>query len=72
MGTVEGTWELATLEDIINERYHRRYFPKPIMTIMATNKDITKIPARIISRFYDPEVSIVIFNSAPDYRTRRV
>lgn len=71
MGTVEGTWELATLEDIINERYHKRYYPKPIITIMATNKDITQIPDRILSRFYDPEVGTVIFNKAPDFRKRR-
>lgn len=72
MGTVEGTWELSTLEDIINERYHRRYFPSPIITIMATNKDITQIPDRITSRFYDAEVGVVVCNRAPDFRRRRV
>jgi len=71
MGTVEGTWELATLEDIINERYHRRYQPHPIITIMATNKDIAQIPDRITSRFYDPEVGMVVFNRAIDYRKRK-
>lgn len=72
MGITESTWELSTLEDIINERYHKRYFPSPVITVMATNKDITEIPDRIASRFYDPEVGLVLFNSAPDYRKRRV
>ena len=72
MGTVEGTWELSTLEDIISERYHHRYYPSPVITIMATNKDITQIPDRIVSRFFDPEVGIVICNKAPDFRKRIV
>jgi len=72
MGTAESTWELATLEDIINERYHMRYFPTPVITIMATNKDITEIPDRITSRFYDPEVGLVLCNRAQDYRKRKV
>lgn len=72
MGTMGGTWELTIIEDIINERYHKRYFPNPTITIMATNKDITDIPDRITSRFYDPEVGLVLCNRAQDYRKRRV
>lgn len=72
MGTVEGNWELTTLEDIINERYQKRYYPTPTITIMATNKDITEIPDRISSRFYDPEFGVVVRNEADDYRRRKV
>ena len=72
MGTVEGSWELTTLEDIINERYHKRYYPSPTITIMATNKDIIDIPDRISSRFFDPEFGVVIRNEADDYRRRKI
>ncbi len=71
MGTTEGTWELSTLEDIISERYQKRYYPHPVITIMATNKDITQIPDRITSRFYDPEIGTVILNKALDFRRRK-
>jgi DNA replication protein DnaC len=71
MGTIESRWEIAELEDIINERYHGRYYPDGKITILATNKDITELPDRIVSRFYDPEFGAVIHIKAPDYRRRR-
>jgi DNA replication protein DnaC len=71
MGTVESKWEIAELEDIINERYHRRYYGNGWITILATNKDITELPDRIVSRFYDPEFGVVVHISAKDYRRRR-
>jgi len=68
MGTVESVWEQSTLEDIINRRYHMRYYPYPMVTLMATNKDISELPDRIVSRFYDPEFGKVILNKEGDYR----
>lgn len=71
MGTIESRWEIAELEDIVNERYHKRYYPDGKITVMATNKDITELPDRIVSRFYDPEFGAVIHIKAQDYRRRR-
>jgi DNA replication protein DnaC len=71
MGTIESKWEIAVLEDIINERYHRRYYPDGKITILATNKDIIELPDRIVSRFYDPEFGAVVHIKAGDYRMKK-
>lgn len=72
MGTIESRFETADLEDIIGERYHRRYRPEPIVTIAATNKDIKELPERIVSRFFDPEFGVVIKLGTGDYRRRKL
>ncbi len=71
MGTQETRFEVAELEDIINERYHKRYYPDNKVTILATNKDIRELPDRVTSRFYDPEFGVVVYMSAKDYRKRK-
>jgi len=58
-------WELARLEEIVDARYR-----EGLTTILTTNRDIKEIPERIVSRFYDPDRSNVVLNSAPDYRRR--
>jgi len=61
---VAGTeWELEQLEKIIRIRYHDRLF-----TILTTNRDLTGMPVRIISRFQDSDVGIVVLNEGKDYR----
>lgn len=72
MGTIESKWEIAELEDIINERYNKRYYDDGKVTILASNKNINKLPDRVVSRFYDPEFGAVILNEAKDYRKRKV
>lgn len=72
MGTIESRFEIADLEDIIAERYHRRYHPVPVVTIMATNKNIQELPNRITSRFYDPEFGAVALMECRDYRRRKL
>lgn len=70
MGTIESNWELAELEDIINERYHKRFRDDGKVTILASNKKPSDLPDRVVSRFFDPEVGVVVFIGAGDYRRR--
>jgi len=72
MGSTETKWEVSELEDIINERYHKRYYNDGKVTILASNKDIKELPRRVVSRFYDPEFGAVIFMKAGDYRRRKL
>jgi len=72
MGSTETKWEVSELEDIINERYHKRYYDDGKVTILASNKDIKELPGRVLSRFYDPEFGAVIFMEAKDYRRRKL
>ena len=72
MGMQETKFEVAELEDIINERYHRRYYPDNKVTILATNKNPKEIPDRVLSRFSDPEFGVVVYIGASDYRKRKV
>lgn len=64
---VAGTdWELEQLEKIVRVRYHDCLF-----TILTTNRDLTELPERIVSRFQDPDVGRVVLNEGEDYRRRK-
>jgi len=63
MGGSGSEWEYGQLEDIMIVRYRERLF-----TIMTTNRDITELPERIVSRFSDPDVGTVVLNKGLDYR----
>lgn len=63
MGGSGSEWEYGQLEEIIGVRYRERLF-----TILTTNRNLTELPERIVSRFNDPEVGRVILNSAGDFR----
>ncbi len=71
-GVQETAYEIADIEDIINERYQRRYRDDGKITIMATNKDIKEIPNRVLDRFYESEFGIVVFNEASSYRRKKI
>lgn len=61
---VTGTaWEFDQLEKIIRVRYQERLF-----TILTTNRDLTELPERIVSRFSDSEKGRLILNEGEDYR----
>jgi len=65
-GVEYGTeWEQSKLEQIIDRRYQER-----LITVVTTNKEIDKLPERVISRFMDPGISQVALNEATDYRRR--
>lgn len=73
MGTTESRFEISDLEDIIDNRYRKRYYPNTnLVTILASNKDIREIPDRVVSRCYDPEFGAVIYMGDKDYRKRRL
>ena len=65
MGSTGSEWEWGELEDIINYRYRERLF-----TVLATNKDLDELPDRVVSRFSDPEVGVIVLNKGKDYRKR--
>lgn len=71
MGTQETKFEIADLEDIIDIRYRKRFYPDfEQVTIMGTNKDPNTLPERVLSRFCDPEVGILLSTGNIDYRRR--
>ncbi len=73
MGTTESRFEISDLEDIIDTRYRRRFYPdSKLVTIIATNKDIKALPDRITSRFFDPDCGVVLYMGDKDYRRRRL
>jgi len=57
MGSKGSEWEMAELEDIINFRYRERLF-----TVLTTNRTLEDLPERVVSRFFDAEVSEVVIN----------
>jgi len=67
MGSKMTEWEESELEDIINYRYREGLF-----TVMTTNRALEELPDRVVSRFFDPEVSEVVINEGKDYRLNRV
>lgn len=64
MGGTGSDWEYGQLEEIVVSRYRERLF-----TIMTTNRDISELPERIISRFRDKELGVVVLNEGEDYRS---
>lgn len=69
MGTTESQFEISELEDIVDLRYRKRYYPDcDFVTILATNKDIKELPDRVVSRFYEPEFGVVLYMGDKDYR----
>jgi len=66
MGGSGSEWEWGQLEEIIVVRYRERLF-----TILTTNRDLTELPERIVSRFKDPDVGRVVLNQGDDYRRRQ-
>jgi len=63
MGGSGSDWEYGQLEDIIGYRYRENLF-----TIITTNRDLTELPRRIVSRFQDPDRGRVVLNEGKDYR----
>jgi len=63
MGGSGSEWEFGQLEEIVVVRYRERLF-----TILTTNRDLTELPERIVSRFRDHDIGRVVLNSGEDYR----
>ena len=63
MGGSGSDWEFGQLEEIVDFRYRQRLF-----TIMTTNRDLSELPDRVVSRFQDAEIGIIVLNESKDYR----
>ena len=63
MGMTESDWAYSVLETIVLHRFHER-----LKTIFVTNKDFAELPERVVSRFKDGELSVLVLNEAGDYR----
>lgn len=62
----QSDWANGRLEEVIDYRYRMQL---PIM--LTTNRDLTEIPERILSRFSDVDIAKRVLNTAPDYRRRQ-
>lgn len=67
MGMMDSKWENTVLEQIVNHRYNNR-----LWTAMTTNIDIKDLPDRVVSRFSDPDIGVVVYNTGKDYRRRKL
>lgn len=56
-------WEQTKFDEIMTAR-----FANARPTVLATNKDMADLPARLRSRFEDKVLARYVKNSAPDYR----
>ena len=65
MGTTETAWEKSALEDLTSYRYHNH-----LPTVLSTNDPLDILPARVVSRFRDPERGVVVQNLGGDYRVK--
>lgn len=66
MGGSGSEWEWGQLEEIIVARHREELF-----TIMTTNRDLPELPERVVSRFQDNQLGIVVLNQAEDYRPKK-
>jgi DNA replication protein DnaC len=57
---------MKELEEIVVYRYHNHLF-----TLMTTNKDISGLPERVVSRFNDKEFARIVLNEGSDYRLKK-
>jgi DNA replication protein DnaC len=57
---------MKEIEEIVSARYHDHLF-----TLMTTNKDISQLPDRVVSRFRDTQYSRLVLNKGEDYRLRK-
>lgn len=62
----ESMWATSRLEEIIDYRHRNLH-----LTMVTTNRTLSELPERLVSRFADVDCGKIILNSAPDYRRRR-
>ena len=63
MGGSGSEWEYGQLEEIVQHRYSDQLF-----NLITTNRDLKELPERIVSRFRDQDIGLVVLNEAEDYR----
>ena len=65
MGTTDTAWERGVLEELVNYRYSNR-----LATALTTNLKVSELPERVVSRFSEQGVGVVVENKGGDYRRR--
>ncbi len=65
MGTTDTIWEKSILEELIDYRYYNR-----LPTTLTTNKRIEDLPKRVVSRFSEGSIGVIVENKGGDYRRR--
>lgn len=66
----QSKWEMGNIENIIAGRYRAVQAGDHLITVLTTNRELDDLPERVVSRFFDPDVSKVVLNSGKDYRRR--
>ena len=61
-------WEKAKLEEIIGSRYRSVVLGEKKITVLTTNRDVTELPERVLSRFNDKLLSVAVLNEGIDQR----
>ena len=64
----EKSWSLqcSILEAIIVHRYHEK-----LKTAIITNMDFVQLPERVVSRFQDSALAVLVLNEGEDYRPEK-
>ncbi len=65
MGTTDTAWEKSVLEELVNYRYYNR-----LPMALTTNKGLENLPERVVSRFSESGIGIVIENKGGDFRRK--
>jgi DNA replication protein DnaC len=56
-------WEWGKMDEIVTHRYRAE-----ILTVFITNLDPTNVPERVLSRFSDTHLSVMVSNTGADHR----
>ncbi len=59
----KGKWALEKMEEVIDHRYHAR-----LITMITSNDNYDKLPEKILDRFNDKSVAVMVWNEAGNYR----
>jgi DNA replication protein DnaC len=66
MGMMDSQWEISVLEELVNYRYQHR-----LRTAMVTNKTPDDLPVRVVSRFSEEGIGVIVQNQGKDFRRKR-
>lgn len=62
-GMKDSEWADSILEEIVLYRFDRE-----LKTAFVSNKNFNELPERVVSRFLDKVLSVLVLNEATDYR----
>jgi DNA replication protein DnaC len=70
-GTTDTPWAWSILEEIVGYRYRQCEHGNPSPLMIVTNRDVKDLPPRVLDRFQDNLLSVIVFNEAESYRPQR-